>query len=685
MNFFDWKKNLGPALKQNWRGLLIGTLLSTGLGLFLFFSAFGKGLVHLSYDLPFAFRPNLKPTEAVMVYLDEASHSALEQPYNKPWSRAMHARLLDRLKIENARAVVFDIVFSDPGPDAAIDEQFAQAIKNNGKVILAADCVPAAPGISSVSAKQYVPPIELLGSEAADYGSAEMNPDGDLVIRQHIQITSDDQIFPISWATASFVGATVATNSKAQLATRWINYYGPHGVIPGVSFYKVVSPGENDLPRGFFSNKVVFVGARLLTKFSGDRKDEFPTPYSRFGSDANRFMPGVDIQATAFLNLLRGDWLRRFPDFSEQIVIAFAGIIFGISLTLCRPTKAVVVAFGAIFLIGAVNYFLFAHQQIWFPWLIVVAQTSIALLWSILFNSIQLYVQKKLAEQTLALYLSPKLVKKYSQQKFSGDTNLLKPGAEKQMLTILFSDIAGFTTISEGMDSDELAKLMNKYFETAVSQCVHKTDGTVVKYIGDAIFAFWNAPELQIDHAMRACEAAIRFQDQAVQYINNQALVTRIGLHTGVANVGNFGSTTRIDYTAIGENINLASRMEGLNKYLGTEILITGETEAGVRDRLTLRYLGLFQLKGFEKSVEVHQLMGGLEKSEATKALREMFGRALQSFREKNFDVAESGFRSVMELYPKDGPSKFYLHQIEELRSETLPADWKGEVELKDK
>src|SRR6185503_5208323 len=104
-----------------------------------------------------------------------------------------------------------------------------------------------------------------------------------------------------------------------------------------------------------------------------------------------------------------------------------------------------------------------------------------------------------------------------------------------------------------------------------------------------------------------------------------------------------------------------------------------------VRDRLTLRYLGLFQLKGFEKSVEVHQLMGGLEKFEATKSLREMFGRAVKSFQEKDFDAAEAGFRCVLELEPKDGPSKFYLHQIEELRSETLPADWKGEVELKDK
>ena len=286
--------------------------------------------------------------------------------------------------------------------------------------------------------------------------------------------------------------------------------------------------------------------------------------------------------------------------------------------------------------VAAVNYFLFKYNFLWFPWLVVIVAICAALLWSILFNSIQLYVQKRLMEQTLALYLSPKLVKKYSQQKFSRDSNLLKPGAEKQMLTILFTDIANFTSISEGMEGDELAKLMNKYFETAVSQCVHKTDGTVVKYIGDAVFAFWNAPELQIDHQMRACEAALRFQDQEVQYINNRALITRLGLHTGVANVGNFGSTTRIDYTAIGESINLAARMEGLNKYLGTIILITGDTEAGVRDRLVTRFLGLFKLKGFEKSVEVYQLIGSLDKSEESRVLREAFGQALQEFQQKD-------------------------------------------------
>src|SRR5262249_22480547 len=152
-------------------------------------------------------------------------------------------------------------------------------------------------------------------------------------------------------------------------------------------------------------------------------------------------------------------------------------------------------------------YLLLRTQLIWFPWLIVCVQIGVALSWSVLFNSVQLYVEKRLYQQTLALYLSPKLVKK-----FSRNANLLKVGAEKQELTLVFTDIADFTSISDGLDSNALEKMMNEYFQVSVGDCIHPCDGTVVKFIGDAIFAFWNAPELQDDHAFRACEAALHFR-----------------------------------------------------------------------------------------------------------------------------------------------------------------------------
>jgi adenylate cyclase len=289
-------------------------------------------------------------------------------------------------------------------------------------------------------------------------------------------------------------------------------------------------------------------------------------------------------------------------------------------------------------------------------------------------------VEKQKVEQSLSLYLSPKLVKK-----FAKNPKLLKPGAEKQLLTILFSDIAGFTTISEGMDSDHLALSMNEYFQSAVQNCIFSTDGTVVKYIGDAIFAFWNAPDLQEDHSYRACEAALLFRDQPVQYMNSKELITRIGLHTGVANVGNFGSMTRIDYTALGENINLAARMEGLNKYLGTRVLLTSDTQQVAGARIITRYLGLFRLKGFERAVGVHELSGRVQQEAESRELRERFAQALAVLGKKDFAAAEAAFNRVLEISPQDGPSLFYLEQLEELRAATLPADWKGEITLKDK
>ena len=311
-----------------------------------------------------------------------------------------------------------------------------------------------------------------------------------------------------------------------------------------------------------------------------------------------------------------------------------------------------------------------------------VVQIVVALAWAIVFNSIQLYVQKRLLEQTLAFYLSPKLV-----AKFASDRNILrkflKPGAEKQTLTFLFTDIANFTSITEGMDSDELARNMNLYFEGAVTGCIHPQDGTVVKYIGDAIYAFWNAPEEQSDHPWRACQAALHFHDRITHQMNEQPLITRIGLHTGVANVGNFGSTERVDYTALGENVNLASRMEGLNKYLGTRILATGETYAAVARQLTARGCGRFRLKGFEKAVDVYELIGFSDAATATQVWRDAFECGLQAWRAGAFADAGKAFRQVLEWHPNDGPAQFYLARIEELKER--PLNWSGEIELKEK
>jgi adenylate cyclase len=270
-------------------------------------------------------------------------------------------------------------------------------------------------------------------------------------------------------------------------------------------------------------------------------------------------------------------------------------------------------------------------------------------------------------------------------KKFGKSRDLLKQGGENQTLTLLFSDIASFTTISEGMNPSDLAAMMNQYFQVAVTQCIHKVEGTVSKFIGDAIFAFWNAPDAQQDHAVLACRAALLFRAQAAQPIHGRQLVTRIGLHTGEANVGNFGSNDRYDYTALGDNVNLASRMEGLNKYLGTSCLMSGATRALLGDELVTRGVGRFQLKGFEGLVEVHELVGWPEEAETTRPWREAFDEALRNYEQRNLEFAEMGFRRTLELKPNDGPSKFYLERIEELSRQQLPDNWVTHTILKEK
>jgi adenylate cyclase len=659
--------------------VLVGTFLAVGCGLLLLELTLGRGLAQASYDLLMVKRGHTRAEEVVLVYMDEISHLKLGQPLNAAWDRALHARLIDRLSAAGARAIVFDVVFSDANPDkSAADQLLADAIKKSGRVILGADYVQA-----DANSTQVLPPFELLRNAAADFGSVELIPDSDLVVRRHTP-RGDSPISSLSWVAAAFCKAAVTRNEALENVPRWVNYYGPPNFLLWKSYYEALDP--NSVPDSYFRGKVVFVGARTETKFAGDRKDEYRNPYSFWllGKDIKKgkalFSAGAEVQATLFLNLLRGDWLRRFSIRSEEVIIIGLGLVFGYGLVRFPPAWAASLAVVCLVITLSVFYVLFLKKLIWFPWLIPVIQIGVALSWSILFNSVQLYVEKRLYEQSLRLYLPPALVKKFAKSR-----ELLKPGAQKQTVTLFFSDIANFTTMSEGVDSDELAALMNQYFETAVGKCVHKAQGTVAKYIGDSIFAFWNAPDPQADHAVRACQAAILLRANAGERFRGRLLPTRIGLHTGVANVGNFGSEERVDYTALGENVNLASRLEGLNKHLGTDCLISGETKKAVGDQVLTRNLGKFQLKGFEGLVEVHELIGWPDQAEATRPWREAFAEALNNYEERNLEFAQIGFQRVIELRPDDGPAKFYLSRIEELLKQELPNHWVTHTILKEK
>ena len=264
---------------------------------------------------------------------------------------------------------------------------------------------------------------------------------------------------------------------------------------------------------------------------------------------------------------------------------------------------------------------------------------------------------------------------------------LLKPGATQRTVSILFSDIAGFSRISERMDPDDLVKLLNSYYETAIG-CIHQTGGTVMNLVGDAIFAIWNAPQDQPDHAARACHAAVLLQQALIRFESDSLalpLHTAVGLHTGPACVGNVGSSKRFAYTAIGESVNMASRLEGLSKQLGTRILATRDIQKAAGDRLVSRLLGHFKFKGFDQVLEVHEMVGMAGAGEGSSAWRQSFATALNRLQRRAFPEAADGFRHTLELRPKDGPSLFYLDRIEQWKLFPPSKDWVGEVDLQEK
>lgn len=672
---------LKAAFSRMGFGGAMGALLATTAGVVPATKWIGLKFEHLSYDIPYTICAPVKTDGVVIVYIDDDSYENLNQPKNAPLDRHLHARLIDRLKAEGAKAAVFDVVFSDPSNPAA-DADFARAIKEFGKVILAADDVPAASSQGAASGRQLVPPAPVFMDAAAGIGVDLLEPDEDLVVRQHYHGERDGLAASLSWATAEFLGLKVTKEDAKHAGEYWVRYYGPPQSIRNVSYYQAVG---GDLPAGFFKDQVVFVGSHMFTKLSSERKDEYPSPYPLWLLDkGRRFMPGVEIHATEFLNLSRGEWLSRLSQLNFMTALIAAGVVLGFGIAQPRPIGAVVVSVLSLSGIIVLAVYLMSYRWLWFPWMIMAgAQITVALLWSVAFNSVQLYVQKRLMEQSLSMYVSPRRVRQIAQRQ-----EILKPGAEKQELSILFSDIAGFTSISEGMDSDKLARVMNNYFENAVTNCIHQADGTVVKFIGDAIFAIWNAPEEQPNHPELAARGALLLRDQVTRSSDDPAslkLQTRIGLHCGVANVGNFGSSTRIDYTAIGENINLASRMEGLNKYLRTTLLATGDIYHKVSDKFVARFAGHFRLKGFEKVVEVYELLAPIDQAAASRDWREAFQAALEQFQKRSFPAAATGFQRVVQLHPDDGPAAFYLNQIEEFRTAPPPEDWAGEIELKEK
>lgn len=650
-------------------GLWLGIALVVSVGLLLLLRV-GDGLARWSYDLPFLWASREVPEELVMVYLDPKVKTNLGQPADAPLPRRYYTQLLDKLTADGARLVLFDLIFDSPAADPQTDEAFAAAMKRQGRVVLVGYTVKQFGENTFTTAS--VPPVDVLANAAAAWGTAEITPDAADQCVRRLETGSEDAP-SVSRAAADVINPALA----ARPLERWLNYYCEPTQLAAVTLDQVLL--ENGLKPGFFHDKIVVVGARPGSGgLAGAEREEFPTPYSRLGGPNSS---GPAIHALSLLNLLRGDSLMR-SSFRQEVIIVLAwGVTMVVLFSRLRPLIAIVVAPVAftVFMFGAT--WMQARYGTWFNWLVpAAAQTSVALLWSVSFQYMVEARRRRKLRGAFASYLSPYMADQIANSEFD-----LSLGGKEVEATIMFTDLEGFTNMSETLPPAEVSRILTTYFN-ATTRAILEQDGTIIKYMGDAVLAVWGTPMPEPRHAERAVLAAWGMFQSGQKEIAGRILRTRIGINTGMVLAGNLGSDFRFDFAAIGNTTNTAARLETLNKYFGTNLLIGDATKAQLSDRIRTRALGRFLLAGKSQPVIVHEVLGVDIAPAEELAWVKSFDAAVQNYTERKLDEAEKLFQQTIQLRGgQDGPSEFYLKRITVVR-QSLPLapdhSWDGVIQI---
>ncbi len=664
-------------------------------------------LQRLSFDLPFIVRHSLpdavrsiagppRPTdEVVILYMDEESARPLGQPAGEQWSRAIHARLLNVLAQDSARSVLFDIVFDSESTE---DPVFAEALAKNGHAFLGATFTintekPLTPeeaerflqlGFASEQLSRRSRPLY---KAAQGWGLLTFRPvDSDYGVRRLFvgkPRPGLDDWPAATWQMSQSLGAKLLEGDETRFARRWINYYGPARRIESISYYRALVK-DGGMSPGFFKDKIVIVGARSQLG-SGAKKllDEFSTPWSRFRN--RTYTTGAEIHATILLNLLHHDWLNRVPLAVERWSVVLLGLALG-ALRWLRPWRAVVVASVTALGIFTAACLLQWHARLWGNWVVpVLLQIPLATVLAIASRYYLEERRKRKLRSAFGFYLSPELAEEIAERNFT-----LAPGGEKVVATMVFTDLEGFTTLSEKLgDSARLGQVLTEYFTRTTDEILAQK-GTVIKFIGDAVFAAWGAPLPQPDHAERADRAAWRRAQVSQMEVpigqpdgttQTVRVRTRIGIHTGEALAGNLGSARRFDYTLIGDAVNFAARLESANKYAGTSILLSEDTAQCLGGKFLLRRLGAFKVKGKDRAVVIHELLG--EDPSARPLWLDRFDVALAAWIKGDLATAREGFEAAKTARGgQDGPAEFYLNQFEHAK---FSPNWNGDVVLEGK
>ncbi len=584
----------------SWRVLLAGSLAGFAIVLLAIANPFRSfEIAELkALDARFALRgPRAPAAPIVVVTIDEDSFDDLKIAW--PWPRALHAKFLDIVSRGGPVAIGMDILFTEPSSRGPADDRaLGLAVARSRRVVLGAAITDVDAAGSEKNSLN--PPIPEIRERAAGFGYVNFDRDADAFVRRAALYRDFESEFQRRYRD-SFdlrlyrLAADAGLARGRPPATRevLINFAGGPGSFPWVAYHRVI---RGEVPPEAFAGKIVLVGATSPTLH-----DVFPTPFALEG------MPGVEIHAHMLETLLQGNPIRRPPAALVPLLTVLAGAGAAWAATVLRPLAAFIVAaaVAAAYLAGCHAAFL------WGRWWADVMPVPLALGITYAGTVAKNFAQEQREKRRLSRFFSPNVVKEIVRHK--DDANL---EAGRRRMTVLFSDIRGFTSMSEKMTPEDVVTFLREYL-TVMTEAVFTYGGTVDKYIGDAIMALYNVPFEAPDHAAQAVRTALEFQERLKPLAERftarygGTLACGVGIHTGDAVVGTIGSEQRLEYTAIGDTINLGSRLEGLTKDFNVPVIISEATYLEVRNLFGTRDLGEVTVKGKAIPVKIYAVLPG--------------------------------------------------------------------------
>jgi adenylate cyclase len=636
----------GARLTARTRKYLVGILSAAATVALVFFGH--NALVDLelleywALDRLFEFRGQRPPTAPiVIVAIDEATFQELNLQW--PFPRKLHGELLDRISADGPLAVGVDLIFDTPsrfGPedDAALGAAISRA--RNVVLALALDTddqplLTTERGELGVKREMTNMPLPVIRRGAGAIGSVNVRVDRDSHLRRALlRVPGGGEWWP--GFDVEMYRLTRAAGFPArplpEAGEVIINYRGRPSTFEWIPYYRVVR-GEME---GWFRGKIVLIGPT-----SEKQKDVFTTPFARGD------MPGVEIHANALDTLIRGDRIREVPRLVSTILAALAalaGSVLAVRLRAARALVAVLLVWAAASLLA---FALFRFSEVWMRGMAMTVGLALGYGATVLEN----FVREQREKQRLSRFFSPDVLREVVRDR---DGHLLRP--RRRFVTVLFSDIRGFTTISERLQPEQVDEMLREYL-TVMTEVVFRHRGTIDKYMGDGIMALYNAPREDSEHALNAIRTALEFQERVIPFSARWEaklgvpIRCGVGINSGEAIVGSLGSKQRNEYTAIGDPVNLAARLESVTKDYRVPIIISEFTYEHVKGRFPTHELDTVTVKGKSQAVKIY----GVTPSSMRRHPRAQLDAAAQLTaigdgrvcRARTFDISEGGLGLV--------------------------------------